>query len=189
MVAIRTAADNAEHAASDTVPQEIVQIEKTLTEISYLRSRARQHERLMAVAGVHALDRSAISILRQLADCEPVRSGELAARLAVEASHVTRQVQALEKTGYVTRTPDPNDGRAQLIELTARGREAVERVRTAGRHGIRQALADWSAEDLHRLSVLFRRMYEDFVGHAEDPSEFQLPESAHDAPGSGAPAG
>jgi hypothetical protein len=30
------------------------------------------------------------------------------------------------------------------------------------------ALADWSAEDLDRLSALFRRLVEDFVAHAED---------------------
>ncbi|HTJ70145.1 MAG TPA: MarR family transcriptional regulator [Actinospica sp.] len=163
--------------SAPTVSPEIAEIETALTEIAYLASRARQHERLMAVAGV-ALDRSAAALLRQLAMAEPIRAGELAGRLAVEASHVTRQVQQLERSGHVTRVPDPDDGRAQLIQLTAAGRRAVERIRTVGCLGMQQVLGDWPAEDLGRLAVLFRRMVDDFVAHAEDEIEFELPDEA-----------
>jgi DNA-binding MarR family transcriptional regulator len=159
---------NTSPAAGASVSPEISEIEAALTEITYLASRARQHERLMAIAGVSSLDRSAAALLRHLADVEPVRIGELAARLSVEASHVTRQVQHLEKAGYATRVPDPDDGRAQRIQLTEAGRDVVERIRKASCLGMRQALDDWSAEDLHQLSVLFRRLVGDFIEHAED---------------------
>jgi DNA-binding MarR family transcriptional regulator len=156
------------------VSAEIGEIETALTEIAYLASRARQHERLMAVAGV-SLDRSAAALLRQLAMAEPIRAGELAGRLAVEASHVTRQVQQLERTGYVTRVPDPDDGRAQLIQLTPMGRQTVERIRTVGCLGMQQVLGAWPTEDLSTLAVLFRRMVDDFVAHAEDEIAFEFP--------------
>jgi hypothetical protein len=45
----------------------------------------------------------------------------LAARLEVEAPHVTRQVQRLEKVGCAARGADPDDRRAQLIQLTPSG--------------------------------------------------------------------
>jgi DNA-binding MarR family transcriptional regulator len=147
------------------VSPEIAEIEAALTEITYLASRARQHERLMAVAGVQSLDRSATALLRHLADAEPVRIGELATRLNVEASHVTRQVQHLEKAGYATRVPDPDDRRAQRIQLTEAGRDVVERIRKASCLGMRQSLGDWSDADLRQLSVLFRRLVSDFVEH------------------------
>lgn len=35
-------------------------------------------------------------------------------------------VRYLEQTGYVERGPDPTDGRAQLIQLTARGWQQIE---------------------------------------------------------------
>ena len=155
---------------------EIDEIETALTEIAYLASRARQHERLMAVAGV-PLDRSAAALLRQLAMAEPIRAGELAGRLAVEASHVTRQIQQLERTGHVTRVPDPNDGRAQLIQLTSMGRTTYERIRTAGCLGMQQVLGAWPDEDLRTLAVLFRRMVDEFVAHADDEIAFELPEA------------
>src|SRR5919205_3100755 len=114
---------------------EVTEIERALTRVTYLSTRARQHERLMALAGV-PLDRAAVALLRQIADSEPLRSGELANRLGVEASHVTRTVQQLQKSGYVTRVPDPDDGRAQRIRLTDAGRSAVDRVRDAGARGM-----------------------------------------------------
>ncbi|MGW4543830.1 MarR family winged helix-turn-helix transcriptional regulator [Streptomyces chartreusis] len=146
---------------------EVVEIERALTRITYLSTRARQHERLMALAGV-PLDRAAVALLRQVADSEPLRPGELAARLGVEASHVTRTVQQLQKTGYVTRVPDPQDRRAQRIELTESGHRAVVRVRDAGARGMQVALADWTPEALRQLATLFHRMVDDFLAHAID---------------------
>jgi DNA-binding MarR family transcriptional regulator len=156
------------------VAPEIVGIEVALSEIAYLASRARQHDRLMSVAGL-SLDRSAAALLRQLADSEPVRASDLAARLSVEASHVTRQVQQLERSGYLARVPDPDDRRAQLIQLTPEGRAAVARIREVSCRGMQQVLADWPREDLSKLASLFRRMVDDFVTHAEDEIAFDVP--------------
>ncbi|MDF3142515.1 MULTISPECIES: MarR family transcriptional regulator [unclassified Streptomyces] len=148
------------------VPADIVEIEKCLTRVAYLAGRARQHEYLMAMAGL-TLDRAAVAILRRLAETEPMRPGVLAGLLAVEASHVTRQVQQLERAGYVVRAADPHDRRAQRLELTEAGRAAVDRFREASRVGMRMALADWSDDDLRRLAELFHRLVDDFVTHAE----------------------
>ncbi|MFR0354926.1 MarR family winged helix-turn-helix transcriptional regulator [Streptomyces sediminimaris] len=153
-------------------PDEVTEIERALARITYLSTRARQHERLMALAGV-PLDRAAVALLRQVADADPLRPGELANRLGVEASHVTRTVQQLEKCGYVTRVPDPDDRRAQRIRLTEAGRQAVERVREAGVRGMRQALSGWKPEELRQLATLFHRMVDDFLSHSgeEDAGE------------------
>jgi DNA-binding MarR family transcriptional regulator len=107
-----------------------------------------------------------VALLRQIADSEPMRPGELANRLGVEASHVTRQVQQLQRSGYVSRVPDPDDRRAQRIELTPAGQQAIDRVREAGVRGMRMALADWSPEELRQLAGLFHRMVDDFLAHA-----------------------
>lgn len=146
---------------------EVIEIERALTRITYLSTRARRHERLMALAGV-PLDRAAVALLRQVADSEPLRPGELAIRLGVEASHVTRTVQQLQKSGYVTRVPDPDDRRAQRIELTEAGREAIVRVRDAGARGMQSALSEWTPEELRQLATLFHRMVDDFLAYAVD---------------------
>ncbi|MER7186354.1 MarR family transcriptional regulator [Streptomyces hyaluromycini] len=158
---------------------EVVEIERALTRITYLSTRARQHERLMALAGV-PLDRAAVALLRQVADSEPLRPGELAQRLGVEASHVTRTVQQLQKSGYVTRVPDPDDRRAQRIELTDAGRAAVDRVRDAGARGMQLALGEWEPEELRQLATLFHRMVDDFLAYAVEDEPGQ--ETAETAP-------
>ncbi|UOB07830.1 MarR family transcriptional regulator [Streptomyces sp. HP-A2021] len=160
----------------DAPSPEVIEIERALTRITYLSTRARQHDRLMALAGV-PLDRAAVALLRQVADSEPLRPGELAARLGVEASHVTRTVQQLQKSGYVTRVPDPDDRRAQRIELTDAGRQAIAKVREAGVRGMQMALSDWPAEELRQLATLFHRMVDDFLAHAvdEEPEDRSAP--------------
>ncbi|WOX16672.1 MarR family transcriptional regulator [Streptomyces sp. N50] len=146
---------------------EVTEIERALTRITYLSTRARQHDRLMALAGV-PLDRAAVALLRQVADSDPLRPGELAQRLGVEASHVTRTVQQLQKSGYVTRVPDPDDRRAQRIELTEAGRQAVSNVRDAGARGMQMALSEWSTDELQQLATLFHRMVDDFLKYSID---------------------
>lgn len=164
---------------ADPALTDVAEIERALTRISYLTSRFRQHERLMALAGL-PLDRAAVALLRQVADSGSLRPSELANLLSVEASHVTRQVQQLEKTGYLTRVPDPNDRRAQRIELTPAGRDAVDRVREASCRGMSVALADWSPGDLERLATLCHRLADDFFAHAEDEIDL-LPEAPRKA--------
>jgi DNA-binding MarR family transcriptional regulator len=150
-----------------TAPEDMVELERALTRISHLLTRAKQHDRTVVEAGV-AIDRASAPILRLLADApKPVRLGALADRLAVEAPHVTRQVQRLERSGHVERVPDPDDGRAQRVRITPKGAEAVECVRAVGRRRMAEALADWSDEDRHRLAVLCHRMVDDFLRHAD----------------------
>ncbi|MFJ1968098.1 MarR family winged helix-turn-helix transcriptional regulator [Streptomyces sp. NPDC087903] len=158
------------HLTAASGSANVVEIERVLSRVTYLAGRARQHERLMAAAGL-TLDRAAVAILRHIAESEPMRPGVLAVRLSVEASHVTRQLRQLEKGGHVIRVADPDDRRAQRVQLTDAGLVAVERVREASRRGLHMALAAWPDGDLEQLALLFRRLVNDFVAHAEDPLE------------------
>lgn len=154
------------HSEAEVVPTDLTEIERALTRITYLASRARQHERQMAEAGL-SLDRAGTAILRHITECDPLRPGVLAVRLSVEASHVTRQLRQLEKIGYVARTPDQDDRRAQRIRLTQSGLAAAQRMQEVRRRGMTMALADWSREDLAQLAALFHRLVDDFIAHAE----------------------
>src|SRR3954452_7897580 len=49
------------------------------------------------------------------------RCSGLAAQAGVDVSVASRQVSALERSGYVRRRPDPFDGRATLISLSPAG--------------------------------------------------------------------
>ena len=132
-----------------------------------LITRARRHDLVKTVAAV-PLDRAAVMVLQQLAEAGPARPGQLAARLQVEAPHVTRQLQRLQRAGYADRVPDPGDRRAQLIQLTPAGRAASDRIREAGTSGMQAALAHWPPEELHQLATLLHRMVDDFLAYSAE---------------------
>ena len=69
------------------------------------------------------------------------RVTELAERAWLTKATVVRAVDELERLGYVTRRPDPTDGRAKLVMPTARAL-AAER---AAREAIAELRADWAA--------------------------------------------
>ena len=143
---------------------DVAELDRALTRIAYLLTRNRRNGLTTTAAGV-PLDRAAVQVLLALADSGPIRPGELAARLEVEAPHVTRQVQRLEKAGYAGRGPDPDDRRAQLIHLTPRGQAAAGRIREVGRSAMQAALACWPPDELHQFAILFHRMVDDFLAY------------------------
>lgn len=59
-----------------------------------------------------------------------LHASDLADRLRVSRQAVAQAIAALERHGYVTRGPDPADARARIIELTARGRRALQVMRS-----------------------------------------------------------
>jgi DNA-binding MarR family transcriptional regulator len=65
-----------------------------------------------------------VGVLRTI-DPEGTRPGELARRAGVTPQAMAEFVRYLESRGYVERVPDPTDGRARLVRLTPRGRQAA----------------------------------------------------------------
>lgn len=62
----------------------------------------------------------------------PLRPGELAERLSISAASASRLVELLVDGGWALREPDPSDGRACLLSLSAQGRSALEKLRREG---------------------------------------------------------
>jgi len=85
--------------------------------------------------------------------------GKMGERLQVHPTSVTSIVRRLETAGLVVRRAHPDDGRAVLAEITAAGRELVERA-TQDLVDADFALGSLTDADLARLSV--RRAAGDF---------------------------
>lgn len=66
-----------------------------------------------------------VSALRQLSDNGAMRATALAEAEGIAAASMTRVLNALEERDLIRRTPDPSDGRAQLVQLTETGRRAL----------------------------------------------------------------
>jgi len=46
----------------------------------------------------------------------------------ITSSAVAQRLNRLESLGFITRHPDPRDGRGKVVRLSAAGRKVVERV-------------------------------------------------------------
>ena len=68
------------------------------------------------------------------------RVSELAAQARVTKQSAGFLVEQLEATGYVERVPDPTDGRARLVRLTAR---ALPLIQVADAE-VERVLAEWA---------------------------------------------
>jgi DNA-binding MarR family transcriptional regulator len=66
-------------------------------------------------------------------DPEGTRLSVLADRAQVAKQTATALVDHLERAGYVERVPDPADGRARLVRLTARGEQLIPIARAQER--------------------------------------------------------
>lgn len=63
-------------------------------------------------------------------DSEGTRLSVLADRAQIAKQTATALVDKLERSGYVERVPDPSDGRARLVRMTARAEAALPIART-----------------------------------------------------------
>jgi DNA-binding MarR family transcriptional regulator len=94
------------------------------------------------------------------------RCSALAARAGVDVSVVSRQLAVLERSGYVTRRPDPADGRASLVHVTEAGRAALDGTRALRSEWAETALANWDEHDAGLLSDLLERLAADLDASA-----------------------
>jgi len=82
----------------------------------------------LAEHGFDDLSRSDGYVFRAL-DAEPMTTSALADRLGVSKQGAGQLVVDLTRRGYLDSRPDPSDGRARLLELSARGRAALRAAR------------------------------------------------------------
>jgi DNA-binding MarR family transcriptional regulator len=100
----------------------------------FIASRAAERQIFDAVAAAGFEDVTvAQGRLLMGIDEDGTRVSVLADRAQVAKQTATALVDKLERAGYVERVPDPTDGRARLVRLTARAEAAVPLARAEER--------------------------------------------------------
>lgn len=138
-----------------TYPPEFLDLERELT--VFLR-RARAFSGELARAVHPELEPAAYGLFVRLEDSGPQRATDLACYFGVGKATISRQLGALESLGLITRAPDPADGRASLLHLTAEGRERFASVREARRAEYVRKLAAWDGAEIAELARLLHRL-------------------------------
>ncbi len=137
------------------------QIERSMGRIGRVGSSVTAARRRAARAGVE-VSAPGMGVLGVLDRGGPQRVSAIARRAGMVGTLVSRELRALEVAGYVARRADGSDGRAVLVSITPKGRDAYRRLRAASVESTAEALAGWRAHDLSDLARLLARMADDF---------------------------
>lgn len=119
----------------------------------------------------------AYKVFSAIARRGPLKAADLAERMMLDKGQLSRTITALEERGLITRSPDPADRRAQLLEATPDGLARLEAVRGPRERGLFRELLNWPVEDVRALGELLHALVEgapgtdedDHAGHAAPP--------------------
>lgn len=126
-----------------------------------LRSIAARLARRLRVEAGHADYTSAqLAVIKRLLDDGPATTSELARDEDMRPQSMSAIVVSLEKAGVVERRPDPNDGRAVRVSMTANGTRAVHEGRAAKQEWLLRMLSE-------RLSTAEQHTMAEAVGLLE----------------------
>ena len=102
------------------------------------------------------LSASAAFVLNRVRREGPMRLTSLAAKEGVSQPSMTQLIQRLERQDLVARLADPDDGRATLIGITARGEALLEERTRIRRERLAALLSTLSAEEVCTLQLSAR---------------------------------
>lgn len=110
--------------------------------------------------GRFGLSAGRLSALLLIAHSDPgrPRSADLARRAGVSRPTMTRLLDGLVRDGLVARRPDPDDGRARRLELTAAGRRLLRDVAPAHARRLVALTRLLDVEDRRHLDRLIERL-------------------------------
>ncbi|WP_285727279.1 MarR family winged helix-turn-helix transcriptional regulator [Psychromicrobium xiongbiense] len=97
-------------------------------------------------------------VLQTMQGSEGIRATEIAARLGLSASVLSRHLAELQERGLIERHTDPGDRRAQRLTLSARGRGAVQEARNRQAALVREALEGWEESEAESAVALLDKL-------------------------------
>ncbi|MCA9666787.1 MAG: MarR family transcriptional regulator [Myxococcales bacterium] len=89
---------------------------------------------------------------------EPATARQLAERLGCSEVTVGRFVKALEERDWVERTPHPSDGRAMLVQPTAKARESMPKLIALANTLLDEAFAGLEKAEIEALAAVAERI-------------------------------
>jgi DNA-binding MarR family transcriptional regulator len=94
---------------------------------------------------------SALSVLHTLSRLGPCRLSDLVGTEQIKQPALTSAVAKLERDGLIERRPDPHDGRASILSLSAGGQSIVSRRHADRAEQLRSLIDRLSPADRTRL--------------------------------------
>jgi MarR family transcriptional regulator, lower aerobic nicotinate degradation pathway regulator len=129
-------------------------------QIGYVLRRAHQKATgiFNAVMGEFGVTPTQFAALAKLDDAGRVSQNELGRLTAMDPATIWGVVNRLIKQGHVAQSPDPNDARLVMVELTDTGREATLRMKSVAANVSRETLRPFTDAEARQLLDLLGRI-------------------------------
>ncbi|MFI7191941.1 MarR family winged helix-turn-helix transcriptional regulator [Nocardia nova] len=137
----------------------VAEIEKSLVGMRRSMTRRTLQRRTVREATASAGYAAILGVLDAIEGGAAVTVGDVAEAVDVDQPRASRLVAAAVENDYLRRVADPADGRRSLLELTTRGRQALDEVHRTRRAAVAAATATWS----ERERAEFARLLGEFV--------------------------
>ena len=136
----------------------------TFTPATLLLRLAEQHTRLNRkldrALSLHGINFTEFTALKQLhgAPHEQMRRIDLAQRIGLSASGVTRLLGPMEKIGLVAKLASERDARVRLVTLTEAGQRVLAEAETSFTHFANDTLHAFTAKERNELARLIGKL-------------------------------
>jgi DNA-binding MarR family transcriptional regulator len=117
------------------------------------------------------IDPASMPILHILQCSNGVRLTDLATKLRLDASTVSRHIRQLDDRGLVVRSADPDDRRATQVVITARGTDYLTDSVDRRLAALREVLVSWNDRDRDTLQKLLTKFAADLRTATESELE------------------
>ncbi|HEV7958511.1 MAG TPA: MarR family transcriptional regulator [Acidimicrobiales bacterium] len=109
-----------------------------------------------------------IELLRAIVEAGEIRASDLASRLFVTKTSISRYVNDMLKEGLLRQRRDPSDGRATLLSVSAAGQREFEERERRRSAMLREICKDWSTGDVAKLTTLMQRFNDELTRRLQE---------------------
>jgi DNA-binding MarR family transcriptional regulator len=109
-----------------------------------------------------------IELLRAIVEAGEIRASDLASRLFVTKTSISRYVNDMLKEGLLRQRRDPSDGRATLLSVSAAGQREFEEREQRRSAMLREICKDWSTTDVAKLTALMQRFNDELTRRLQE---------------------
>ncbi|GAA3828685.1 MarR family winged helix-turn-helix transcriptional regulator [Streptomyces coacervatus] len=113
-------------------------------------------------------------LMMQLWERGEQRQADLIKTLGLDPSTVTKMLQRLEQSGFVTRSPSPTDRRAVVVNATRAGQALRDRVLQAWRDLEAVTAAGFSDEEYEQAMRVLARIEANLTGTNSDADDSSM---------------
>jgi DNA-binding MarR family transcriptional regulator len=128
--------------------------------IEFADLQTKMQKRLAGALSAHGISFTEYLVLRQLnrAVAKKMRRIDLAGKVGLSASGVTRLLNPMQKIGLVNKEENARDARVSLVALTGAGQRIFEDAETTVNHTAGAFLAPINSKERAMLSGLVRKL-------------------------------